>query len=325
MFRVNVITITGPGTLIDSYVDRNNIKVTKCEANVDYSYIESKIFALVTKIHTYDGNFDVFLSYILIYIMPISLIISFISLILAANDRYFALAFPFAYREAKTIKIAKIALGLVWILSIAVYVFVVEVGMDQQMLMSVFLQPLFISPLEEFEFKQGLSHYFITVLLIVLFVLLWIMTSLTLRNLYKSYKRSMKLNRKIKKKLAPEKQMAIVLIFMVIAFTLSLTPTLYNNIHHFDTKKESLEEFLESTEMFYISILFMLTNSIWNILIYNVLNKKFRLSLKAFLKDLFKKFYLSNDKKEALRKLNPRTWCTKKLFSYRIMYQTDAV
>ena len=42
MFRVNVITITGPGTLIDSYVDRNNIKVTKCEANVDYSYIESK-------------------------------------------------------------------------------------------------------------------------------------------------------------------------------------------------------------------------------------------------------------------------------------------
>ena len=69
-----------------------------------------------------------------------------------------------------------------------------------------------------------------------LFSLLWLFTVLTLVSLYKTYKRSLLLNRSVKAKIAPEKQMSIVLVAMVIAFTFSLFPTLANIIQSAQTQ-----------------------------------------------------------------------------------------
>ena len=136
-----------------------------------------------------------------------------------------------------------------------------------------------------FSLNENREVKFITALLFVLFALLWILAFLTLWSLYKNYKRSLKLNRRIQTNIAPEKQMSIVLICMVVAFTLSLLPTLYNHIQFYILGGENFEDNKrESVAKFFIAFLFLLTNSIWNILIYNILNKQFRSALVALLK-----------------------------------------
>ena len=125
---------------------------------------------------------------------------------------------------------------------------------------------------------------FVSALVFVLFFLLWILTLLTLVSLYKSYKRSLKLNRKTRKKNSTEKQMSLVLIFMVVAFTFSLSLTVYNHASFYIYENYNIISKKLLTDQPYIAVLFLLTNSVWNILIYNVLNKQFRTAFKAVFK-----------------------------------------
>ena len=60
---------------------------------------------------------------ILLYITPITLFVSFISLLFASIDRYVALTFPFKYKQLNSIKIAKIVSVFVWFLSALVNTF----------------------------------------------------------------------------------------------------------------------------------------------------------------------------------------------------------
>ena len=71
---------------------------------------------------------------------------------------------------------------------------------------------------------------------------------------------------------------------MVVAFTLSLLPTLYNHVQFYISEGKYFEDKVESINKVFIAFLFLSTNSIWNILIYNILNKQFRLALVALFK-----------------------------------------
>ena len=215
------------------------------------------------------SNYFVFFG-ITAILMKVSLVVSLVSLVFAAGDRYFALAFPVKYKTKNTVKMAKKISVVTWILSAFETVFTLVYGFWQNDgCPTFFLQPTAC---------ESPQQIFVTILLFVLFSLLWILTILTLKSLVKSYKRSFKLNRSSKKNI--EKQMTITLMFMVIAFTLSLSPTLYNHIK-FILKKSNAYSFVGS---FQTAIYFLSTNSLWNIFIYNVLNKKFRLAFKALFK-----------------------------------------
>ena len=109
----------------------------------------------------------------------------------------------------------------------------------------------------------------------VLFSFLWTLTILTLYSLYKIYRKSLSLTKKMKKGFSLEKQMSLILIFMVLGFTFSLFPTIYHNVcfYLYDTSYNGVALYDKS---FLISVAFLTTNSVWNFVIYNILNKKFR-------------------------------------------------
>ena len=87
---------------------------------------------------------------------------------------------------------------------------------------------------------------------------------MTLCSLYKSYKRSLALYKKSRKGFSLEKQMSLVLVFMVVAFTFSLLPTIYLNICFY------LGNIDYGEKATYISIALLTTNSVWNFIIYNI-------------------------------------------------------
>ena len=121
--------------------------------------------------------------------------------------------------------------------------------------------------------KISLNQHLTAAILFTLFFLLWLLTFLTLCSLNKNYKRSVALSKKAKRSFSQEKQMALVLIFMVIGFSFSLASTIYYLICSYFCKIE----FNEKTS--FIPLALLATNSIWNFIIYNVLNKKFRSAL----------------------------------------------
>ena len=196
----------------------------------------------------------------------ISLTVSLVSLIFAAADRYFALAFPLKYKCTNTIKLAKISSAFVWISSIILHTVTIFVDLNFQFY-NIFLRPSYSD--------VSSNEILLSALVFVMFFLLWLLTFLTLVSLYKSYKRSLKLNRRTRKKISLEKQMSLVLTFMVVAFTFSLSPTLYNHALKYIKSK-----YFSNVDPL-ISFSFLITNSFWNIIVYNVLNKKFRTAFKA--------------------------------------------
>ena len=144
-------------------------------------------------------------SVLAIYVLAsISISISLVTLIFAAADRYFALAFPFRYRGINTIKWAKIISTIIWITSTFLHIITFVYAIKKGKTFAIFFQP---SYLHESYFGQSPSQDFATALAFVLFFLLWLFTVLTLVSLYKTYKRSLLLNRSVKAKIAPEKQM----------------------------------------------------------------------------------------------------------------------
>ena len=213
----------------------------------------------------------------------LSLTVSFFSLIFAAADRYFSLAYPLRYQAINTIKVAKTGTAFIWILTTFLNIFTTVYAIIKNKVVTVLFQPLPIYKKLSF-FSQSPNQDFVSVLLFALFSMLWLLTVLTLVSVYKTYKRSLKLNRSVKTKAATEKQMSFVLISMVIAFTFSLFPTLLNHILPCINKTDYLKNRYKAYVQLYIAVLFLSTNSIWNILLYNVLNKQFRTDFLALFK-----------------------------------------
>ena len=67
---------------------------------------------------------------------------------------------------------------------------------------------------------------------------------------------------------------------MVVAFTFSLFQTIYFNVSFYLYNEYSYASIVQN--FFIISVAFLATNSVWNLVIYNTLNKKFRCALINF-------------------------------------------
>ena len=91
------------------------------ETYVDY---EVKHFDCQPRYSYYPSMFDDEYNVLIFILMKISLIVSLISLVFAAADRYFAIVFPFRYKNNNTIKISKVLSIVIWILSALITVFI---------------------------------------------------------------------------------------------------------------------------------------------------------------------------------------------------------
>lgn len=91
-------------------VDRNNITTYKYEIDLVSSF-RKQLFLSQPALY-----------YMLIF-SPITLFVSFISLVFAAGDRYLAIAFPLKYKQINTIRWAKVFSVVIWLTSIVVYFF----------------------------------------------------------------------------------------------------------------------------------------------------------------------------------------------------------
>ena len=228
--------------------------------------------------------FNRYLSMVLKYLSPVTLLVSFISLLFSSIDRYVSLTFPFRYKQMNSIKIAKRVSVFIWLLSAIITAVTLYLSfMSPQK--SFFFQPLEVFYRDAPDQKDPLNHHLAAAILLILFFSLWTFTFLTLYSLYKSYKRSSYLNKRIKKSVSFEKQMGLILIFMVVAFTFSLSPTIYLNVcfyfapHKTFSYENDYSDTLLDDKNFFISVAFLTTNSVWNFVIYNILNKKFRSAL----------------------------------------------
>ena len=218
---------------------------------------------------------------ILEYILPIAFLVSVMSLVFAATDRYYALAFPFKYKALNILKIAKISSVTTWIVCISLFLFTFFENVNV-LSKTAFLQPRFKTCL---DCVVPLNQKVVSVLLFGLFSLMWILTILTISSLLKNYTKSKKLNRKTSKRSALEKQMSFTLVAMVFAFSCCLSLTLYNHICYYVCEENYYIKTYTNTRV-HVSLALLATNSVWNFVIYNVMNKKFRT---AFIKVFRKK------------------------------------
>ena len=253
-------------------IDKNNFTTYRYEIQEALFYLDN-----------FNKNdrkwFLTFIYYVIQYVTPITLFVSFISLVFASIDRFVALAFPIRYKQVNSVKIAKIVSVFVWLLSGVIHTVTILLCFESSGTPSILFQPIYYS---FSEFPEYSLHQNITAaVLLILFSMLWVLTCLTLYILYKSYKRSLTLNRIALRGFPLEKQMSLVLIFMVLGFTLSLFPTIYSHIYLYLHYKEFKGNIFNPKTLL-ISVAFLTTNSIWNFLIYNILNKKFRSALIKF-------------------------------------------
>ena len=250
-----------------SNVTRNKDNITKYVLELEKVNLSQDIFNFFENF-----NFKQTFFIIILLVTPITLLISFITLVVAAIDRYIALTFPFKYKQINTVKRSIIVSLFVWVLTSVFYICsTYESGHP-----SLFFQP-FVA--YNYFNKNGLNQSFTVAVLFSLFVMLWTLTVMTVFSLRKSYKRSLALNRITKKGYALEKKLSLVFIFMVLSFTFSLTPTIYNHIYYYALENSGYVPYED--KQFFLCILFLSTNSTWNFLIYNILNKNFRNALKT--------------------------------------------
>ena len=220
--------------------------------------------------------------------MPITIFVSIVSLVFLAADRFFALTFPLRYKKAKTRRSAKIVSVLIWVTVTFVYTTLNYVSF---FVLNNFENAPILQPCLNCTFESAIQKFHAIVLFIPFFLLLFF-TTLTLLSLKRSYKRSKKLNRRVQKaQLSAEKQMSYVLVVMVCAFSFSLLPTLGSYVYFYflKMKNNDISDYYNPA-LPHICIAFLATNSFWNIVIYNVFNKKFRAASVKVFKDTFKCF-----------------------------------
>merc|ERR1712240_264911 len=218
--------------------------------------------------------------------LPITVLVSIVTLVFSAADRYFALTFPFKYKTTNTKKIAKVISTLIWVIITSVYITFFLFKAEQSSLVYSFV----LQPCSNCTTKSVTQRF--NMIVIFFLFLLWVFTVLTLFSLKNNYEKSKKLNRRAQKAFAAEKQMSFILILMVFAFTFSLLPTMYNYTYSTFFKNNLASNFYPNHPVSnFIYASFLATNSIWNIIIYNVFNKNFRVAFVKLYKDTFKCLY----------------------------------
>ena len=266
-----------------SYSKKSDLIIYHYKTNISYleltSYNYGSIFFAIMLIFVY-------------FVMPITIFVSIITLVFSTVDRYCALTFPFIYKSKNTRRLAKIISTLIWVTITFLYILFIRF-VSRTELYSPFhnfiLQPCLRCTTESKMQKFNMIVIFVS------FFLLWVLTILTLVSLRKNYEKSKTLNRRAQEAFAAEKQMSVILIVMVFAFTFSLLPTMYNYIYStFFKSNLDYMFFGRHTLSNFIYASFLATNSIWNVIIYNVFNKNFRVAFMKLFKSTFKCF---NDSK----------------------------
>ena len=234
-----------------------------------YSYKVDTIQLLPKELDNFTRVYDV-----LEYVLPVAFLVSIVTLACAAGDRYAALTFPFRYRRLDSLKFAKIISAAVWIL--CAFCFLYTFFDDANGLSKTsFLQPLFKNcP----DCVVGTNQKVVSSILFGLFTVLWVLTGLTMFSLMKNYTRMRRAKVKVNNRMAVEKQMSLVLVAMVVAFTFCLSLTLYSHACYYACE-ESFYELTYTSKRMHVSLALLATNSVWNFLIYGAMNKNFRSAL----------------------------------------------
>ena len=182
--------------------------------------------------------------------------VSSLTLAFSAYDRYKSIADPFLYKKTNNVKRAVYSSFFVWFLEI-----ITTVTWN-------FLQDKYGSDFIELIRLSFLLFYCFP------FALMWIFTLLCIFSLIKSYKSSKKLNRSYFKRRNTELRLSVLFFAMVVAYTLSTSMYICIYIH------SVILGYSYDTNLVYISFTLLTTNSTWNFILYNLMNKKFRTYVK---------------------------------------------
>ena len=205
------------------------------------------------------------------FILSATFLVSLITLNFAALDRFLALAYPFKYMRCNTLKYAKIVSVVIWVVCLTLFgASFKESSLNNFKTTNYFLQPVLRS-------EENVFFKIFSILLFVIFLSLWVLTILTIKSLFKKSKISKNLNKSTTDNIAREKQMSVILLVMVIVFTVCLSLTLFSHICYYVCEESYYH--LTELKILFPSMSLLATNSIWNFVIYNVMNKKFRSAL----------------------------------------------
>ena len=178
--------------------------------------------------------------------------VSSLTLPFSAYDRYKSIAYPFLYKRTNNVKKAVYFSVFVWLLE------------NITTVIWKLLHDKYDSDLIKLERLSILIFYCFP------FVLMWIFTLLSIFSLRKSYKSSKKLNRSYFKRRNTELRLSILFFAMVVAYTLSTSMYICIYIH------SGIFGNVFNINLSYISFTLLTTNSTWNFILYNLMNKKFR-------------------------------------------------
>ena len=250
--------------------ERNYRNVSTAEVNnVTVTNFNVDVLTIVPRSKT---EYKVGARFMFNFVLSATFLVSLVTLNFAAFDRFIALAYPFKYKRRNTLKYAKVVSVVVWVACLALFgASFKESSLDSFETTNYFLQPVLRNE------GEGVFVKIFSILLFVIFLSLWLLTILTIKSLYNHLKVSKNLNKSNADNLAKEKQMSVILLVMVVVFTVCLSLTLFSHVCNYVCEESYYH--LTQFKILYPSMSLLATNSIWNFVIYNVMNKNFRTAL----------------------------------------------
>ena len=257
-----------------AFVELNSSKTSTKSVNNETIYIYDLQF-LATAVKDSKNHIEQFKYFN--FTLSATFLISILALMFAAFDRFVALSYPLKYKGYNTLKYAKIVTVLTWVQCFFLIVSLTFIYKPQFITTTIFLQPPFLQGIEEdWIMKQFSIH------LISTFFSIWLIIVATILSIYINSKKSKQLNQSNSNRKHLEKQMYFILLVMVIATTICFSPTLFNHVCYHACSNSFYSKSL--VKIFPVSTYLLATNSIWNFVIYNVMNKKFRTALMKLFK-----------------------------------------
>ncbi|XP_078482840.1 uncharacterized protein LOC144743285 [Ciona intestinalis] len=225
------------------------------------------------------------------FMTTISLLVSVYTLMLASVDRLWAIAFPLNFHKGNPITFSKYALTTLWFFAVLFGIMPFIVPGTQYVLV--------VSILVSFGGRNALILY--SVSFIIPLVLVWGTTIAT----YCIARKHSKIRRKImcrhgNAKDEKENRLLKTLSVMVLAFSFSLLPAaivllipLFMTNIYFTLPRlldTTATKFYFSVE--FVTIIILLTNSLWNCIIYSLRNREFaQVAKKLYSRALWTKFF----------------------------------
>ena len=139
--------------LTTSYLNKSDILV--------YDYKINELFLELPFLFTgrvFELVLFVVMEFLTFLFLPITVLVSIITLVFSAADRYFALTFPFKYKNISTKKIAKVISTLIWVIIISIYIPFLFKAEQSSLVYSFVLQPCSSCTTESVKIISLLSY-----------------------------------------------------------------------------------------------------------------------------------------------------------------------